>query len=543
MSNQEAKTNDFGETELREISEELRNILKSKGLAIWNWGKECLVSNPKTTKDIKDVRRLFKKHSVRYQANKNFDWLNDSPKELIEKARLQREIMSRAENYAGDLPKRMAASEFQLAGALYAFHARRCLITDLDSRDRRAEALIALENLNEYPVLLVCREMNRTRWIEEIQRRIKDVEIYDFKENTGPLPEGKGKYIFLLTYANSEKKARLLQRREGRLKKHPYFTVIVDHADYLRNAKKTKFNALWRLCEGNMQRCRLVLTDRPMSSSKKDLEAPLKLLGLWDDLDKELQGVIDGSSRDPVDEQRSSFFEIDQDRLARKLYHELRATCMVRRAEDYGLQVREEKRFTKCSSILPKKVLGERRKQKNTAEMSNAHWTGLCKAADIVKQIKAYRLEHPGEMLLIIAHHNAVIEYLKAELNIPAIYGKVQSEEKRKELRRRFREAKAGAALILAQDILLPELGNETDKEGTEKLDAGFGNIDTIFFAEMRNTTAVQDRLEVHLLKGHPERHLNVFHLVHYRDSNIDPDSTYRESQREKDTGEILDGR
>jgi len=118
----------------------------------------------------------------------------------------------------------------------------------------------------------------------------------------------------------------------------------------------------------------------------------------------------------------------------------------------------------------------------------------------VVRQIKAYLLEHPEEKILIIAHHNAVIEYLIEELNTPAIYGKVQSEEKRKELRRQFREEKSGAVLILAQDILPPELGDETEKESAREMDDELDRVDTIFFAEMRNTTAVQDRLEVYLL-------------------------------------------
>lgn len=303
-----AQGNAFAEIEWRGISKALKYELKNKHLAIGHWGKGCLISTPKTAKNITDVHPLLKNPDVVYLAHENFDWLNENPEKLIKKIRLQREAMSRAEHYDGDLIKKMNASEFHLAGALYAFHARCCIIADLDSRDRRAEALIALENLNEYPALLVCREMHRKYWVDEIQRRIKDVEIYDFKENKVSLPEGKGKHIFLLTYANLKEKAPILQRKKPRskLKKHPYFTIIVDRADYLQNTQSPTFKMLHKLSNNKMQRCRLVLTDRPMSSSKKDLEVSLKLLGLWDGLDKKLQRLIEKSPRDPADEQRSN---------------------------------------------------------------------------------------------------------------------------------------------------------------------------------------------------------------------------------------------
>lgn len=168
MSNK-AFGNGYGEIEWITMSGALEQELKKREpgkekIAHWHWGKERYISYPETIEQIEHVQRLLKKHQVGLRENKKFDWLNTSPTELIDQVRKQRSEMSIADKYRGDLPRRLsfAPSEFQLAGSLYAFHTRRCIIADSYAEDRRVEAL---KKMTLMP-MQKCEKTLASKWCE-----------------------------------------------------------------------------------------------------------------------------------------------------------------------------------------------------------------------------------------------------------------------------------------------------------------------------------------------------------------------------------------
>ena len=506
MSNK-AFGNGYGEIEWITMSGALEQELKKREpgkekLATWHWGKERYISYPETIEQIEHVQRLLKKHQVGLRENKKFFWLNTSPTELIDQVRKQRSEMSIADKYRGDLPRRLsfAPSEFQLAGSLYAFHTRRCIIADSYAEDRRAEALIATKNLKGYPVLIICREEDREIWKKDIKRCTTGVSIYDLQQSSS-IPFKKGSdTVFLLTYSN-------LQGGSERIRGRDYYTMIVDRMDKMRNPSGKTFKKIMELIR--IRQYRFLLTDQLISKSLRDFEVPMRLLGIWDELDNELRGFIRTSQKDPLDFNQSATIWLRRRALLRKTYHVLRIGYMVNRGRDSGLGPNEKFQTVICTQTLPNRY------KKEEDKMSTPRYIGLCKVENVVAKIKAYLEAYPAQRTLIIAHHNDVVAFLKDAFATPAIYGKIHSVETRQEIANQALLKKQGIILILAQDI---------------EPAWDIGSVDMIFFAEMRNTYYVQRRLKKHLKKSYPNHPFSVTYFMTYQENDVDANAKVRKN-------------
>lgn len=507
--------NSFGEIEWHNISKALKIALTQKvsgkrKLAEWHWGKRCYVSYIGTVEQIERILKLLKSHNVNLQVNKRSDWFNKSPDELIEEIRKQRWEMSRAEEYAKDLPGKVpaGATSFQLAGASYVFHTKRCIIADPYSEDRLAEVLVGLDKSQEYPALLICREKDRASRIEEIKRYATEIVIYDLQESTRLLPQKSKQYIFLLTYSNIENGINML------LDKHDYYTVIADHIEEIRDASQNNSNFTHTQRLVRRIKRRFLLTDQLISGKPQHFEVPIKLLGIWNELDKALQTFIE-SPKDLLDMGQTSTHWLEHRRQIGEIYHWLRSSGhMLKRSPDIGFEPNEIFDTVKCSPALPEWV----KQNSKNANMSVPRYVGLCKAKDIVARVMKYLADHPKHRILIVAHHNDVVEFLRKEFDVPelpTIYGKERAKGARQKIANKARLAKQGIVIILAQDI---------------NLDWDIGPIDMIFFAEMRNTYDVQKALRKRIIKRYPDHSFSITYFMTYRESNLDPNAKVRKN-------------
>ncbi len=510
MSNK-AKINTYGEIEWHNISEELRKALTNREsgkrpLAEWHRRKKCYISYFETVEQIENILLLIKEHNVTLDVNQRFDLFNSSPNELIEEIRKQRREMSQAEEDAKDSLGRQL-TRFQLAGASYVFHTKRCIIADPHSADRLAAVLIGLEKLQEYPALLICREKDRSTRIEQIKQYATGTTIYDLQESTKMPSKKSKKHIFLLTYSKLEDGINIL------LGNHDYYTVIADHIEEMRDASQdnSTFINTQTLVLGRKRR--FLLTDRLISGKPQHFEVPIKLLDIWNELDKELQTFI-ANPKDLLDMGQTSTPWLKRRRRVAEIYDWLRSGYMVKRSPDIGLEPNEIFKTVECSPELPERI---KRKNKNE-NMGVPRYVGLCKAKDILAKIMKYLAEHPEHRILIVAHHNDVVEFLRKGFGIPeppTVYGKERIKGARQKNANKARLIKQGIVMVLAQDI---------------DLDWYIGPIDMIFFAEMRNTYEIQSALRKRLKKYHPNHEFSITYFMTHKTSYLDSNAKVRKS-------------
>ena len=306
--------------------------------------------------------------------------------------------------------------------------------------------------------------------------------------------------IFLLTYSN-------LQSGSDRIRGKDYYTMIVDRMDKMRNPSGKAFKKIMELIR--IRQYRFLLTDQLISKSPRDFEVPMRLLEIWDELDDELRAFIRTSQKDPLDFNQSATIWLRRRAILRKTYRVLRTGYMVNRGRDSGLGPNEKFQTVICAQTLP-----NRYKQKED-KMSTPRYIGLCKAENVVAKIKAYLEAYPAQRMLIIAHHNDVVAFLKDAFGTQAIYGKIHPIETRQEIANQALLKKQGIILILAQDI---------------EPAWDIGPVDMIFFAEMRDTYHVQRRLKKHLKKSYPNHPFSVTYFMTYQESDGDSNAKVRKN-------------
>ena len=503
-----AQINEYGEIEWPYLEKQAdRQALRRETGAFFDGYSQRHISHPSNLVRVKVTIAFAKKHEIQIRPYKKLGLSIENPRVLIDYFLEKRYTMSKAESYTEEFEQELkrAPSAFIKAGVLYAIHTRNCIIADLERRDRQAVALIALYQLQGFPALLICRKKDREDWKAQIDAWLPDVEVLDFRENGNPNTKEK---IYLMDYE------KLSDRADFHFNKK-YYSVIVDRALFIKNSETLRTKRVQELMKNRTYR--FLLTDSPVNISATDLPELLKALGKWDEFEKQ-KDFLEKSRRDPLDEHHSSFFQVKRERKWRELYYQLRTNCMVRRADDPGLHTKIER--------VGVKALRYSEEFDRMDIRSALRQMGIYKLKDSIRKIREYREEYPEEKTLILAHHNDVVRELMSQLDIPAIYGKINSDTQRETLARRFRIAPAPALLILANDV--------------EPI-WGFGQVDRIIYVELNTTPQKYENLIVHLLRNRKDARLNIVFL--YTNYPNDLEALQRLELREKLAEKVLDKR
>lgn len=73
-------------------------------------------------------------------------------------------------------------TDFQMDGVKYLLGHKRSLVLDTDRYDRIAESVCAVDALNEYPLLIVCRSKDVRDWRDAVHDLLPDRTVSDFKQ-------------------------------------------------------------------------------------------------------------------------------------------------------------------------------------------------------------------------------------------------------------------------------------------------------------------------------------------------------------------------
>jgi len=426
--------NDFGEIVWKYQPARIVDGLKNYKLAVYDWSEKAYVSQPTTLDLVLKIADFSRQYQCTVQPNREFGLTLENAENLIDHFFMTRFRLSRSRTCFGELNKTPVErlSPFTMAAVQYAVHSRCCFIADPDEVERKIIALAAVHQVEGYPCLLVCRQQERDFWIYQAQQHLcEGIQIIDGHMVNANTPRES---LWIVDYRDLE---------------HGYYpnpglhyrSIIVDYASYIKNpqAQRTKMvAALARTVQ-----YRFLTTNFPVNITPSDLVTPLKLLNKEQEFSS-LNDFFNQVGPNPMDNRTVLDYFTYQKKLG-LLYRKLRSTCLVRRAEDPGVCIQDHLEFIKLNQP-PENI-------QTDLIASPLRRLGIEKIQEAAAWLSDFLNNYSGNVL-IIAHHNDVIENLSKMLNLPAIYGKIGSEKLR--MANALQMSQNGArAIIIANDVEL----------------------------------------------------------------------------------------
>jgi hypothetical protein len=445
------------------------------GLRDWHTGNRY-VTWPESLEKIEMVIGFVQRHQLEVRSKIGISL--EQPQALMEYFFSKRIEMSWAEDPQPEKlthPFPINLTPSQMAAADYATHTHCCFIADIQAVDRRAAALGAIEQADAYPCILVLPKTEREAWIEQCCDILPSTEVLNLVDANDRTPK---KSIWLVEYSQLEQFHFPFWL--------PYQSVIIDHADFIKNPDAKRSQKVAGLARP--AKYRFLLTDFPVNLSPADLREPLRILGKQDSF-ADLQSFLAAEPPDPLDASTSSFLLYKRQQKLEHLYRCLRATCLVRRGNNPGLQIRRQVENVKTTQ-LPEKF--------QPGEIKNClRELGLQKTAGVIEWLWKFVPKIQGK-ILIVAHHNDVVEALSAGLNIPAIYRKVGDSERCQHWKD-FLAPNGPRALVLSAKAALPE---------------SLSGVTALVLVELIITPQQLSRLVSCILDKDPQVALSIHHLV-----------------------------
>jgi hypothetical protein len=299
----------------------------------------------------------------------------------------------------------------------------------------------------QHPVrIVVCHKRDSAAWAQDIRQVFPDEAIGEFI-GAGTAAAG----FWLVFYEDLQTRAQpdfpKMENKKALL--------IVDHAEYLKyvGTTQTEFGSQteswrshwvrqlaleiykWKIYKGKIYD-RILLTEMPVNIHTLDLRGLLDVLGTtpmftalgnWFDEKRKAEDL----GRDPSE-----------------LFTLLRATCMVRRAD--------LPRLEPVYQHIPVRRLTA---EENRNVISPLHRLGVSKDKGAQDWLRDFLKKEKGKVV-VLAHHNRVVEALSKELEVPALYGKT-SPGARERFLADFCDPSGTQVLVLSDDVMpdyLPRL-------------------------------------------------------------------------------------
>lgn len=499
---------DFGEINWRYQPRELVRELSRLCLASYDWAAKAYITQPVTVALVQEVTAFARRHDLTIHPNREYNLSIEQPQALVDYFFLKRLELSQSDSFPADLgkPLQQPLTPYIKAAVVYAVHARNCFIADPDLHDRQLAALAAVHQVQGYPCVLVCREQERDAWQVLITRYLPP-EIQFLEAGAvdclTPAPS-----IWRLDYRSLERGGSLPPDAPS------YFSVIVDHAHFIKNPQAQRTRRVAAIAR--RVNYRFLVTDFPVNLSPVDLREPLHILGKQSEFDT-LDRFLEQVTANPLDNREIQYTSnTTYQRKLSALYRKLRATCLVRRADDPGLRSQEHIQRIEPGPpperIDPEDIHSELRR------------LGLQKVNSAINWLRRFLAGHPGKVL-VVAHHNDVVEEIAAVMNIPTIYGKIADEDQRREIAANLASPDGVQALVVAGDV---ELGWD------------LGMVSALVFVELLITPRQLHGFVEHILGQGQDRVLPV-HLL-YSGLPLDWEALKRLELRLDDYDLVVDG-
>lgn len=316
---------------------------------------------------------------------------------------------------------------FHQAGALYAALVGQCIIADPLPEDRRMAALGAFHRLGHKTCIIVCHRKDRPTWEQDIQQVFKKAVIRDLIGE-----ESAAAGFWMVDYETLQQESAI---KFPTLSEKPL--IIVDHAEHLKyspsSANEESRRSRHVRALAKMVHDLILLTALPFNVHPSDLRGLLNVLDKYSQLHPVQKWLQDRS--------------LPGDALSKNdastLFSALRATCMVRRGDLAG--------------ALPKReyiAIRDLTDDELAVAASAMHQLGLAKIDGALNWFKYFPTIHIGKVL-VVAHHNRVVEGLAAGLGAPSIYSKTSPLE-REERWEAFCASAGAALLVISDNVHLP---------------------------------------------------------------------------------------
>jgi SNF2 family DNA or RNA helicase len=384
---------------------------------------------------------------------------------------------------------------YQRAGVKYASTARRCFIADDMGLGKTLQAIATVENLDSYPVLVVCPPTLVLNWAKEYEKWLPSRKVSTIK-NRKDFPE-PGFDVLVVGYSN-------IKAWENDLKK--FSSYIFDESHYCKSPDAQRTKAAVKIAKSAPKDgVVLCLTGTPITNKPAEYASQLQIIGKLDEF-----GGKWGFYRRYCNAFRDRFgqWNIDGHSNLDELNERLRGNCYIRRTKDQVLHelppVRHHvltvdgtaggmKEYQKAERDIVKylmdraaelaRELGEKPgsaavRAKMKAE-ANQHLVRIgvlrklaarAKMPAVTEFIESHLEE--GKKVVVAAHHREIVDELASKYGNLKIQGAMDVEEIERH-KSRFQEmdtedapvivlsiqaAKTGHTLTAAQDVLFVEL-------------------------------------------------------------------------------------
>jgi hypothetical protein len=399
--------------------------LKASKIAHYSRFYRSWITSPYNLAQVRQVVEFAKAHNL------VLPFEEQEREQVVNRFYQQRIALSREPALqASILPK--VLTPFQQVAALYAALVGQSLIADPEAEDRRMAALGAAYRMRHETILIVCRRTERDVWVRDITRVFPKAVIQEF---IGAKSATAG--FWMVAYEDLQTRARPdFPKMENKRA-----LLIVDHAEYLKRVGSTITDygtqaESWR--SHWVRKLALRVYDRILLT-----EMPVNLHTL------DLRGLLDVLGTSPMFTALGNWF--DQKRQAEDLGRDpselstlLRATCMVRRAELPYLEP--------VFQHIPVRALTV---EENLNVTSPLHRLGVSKDRGALEWLRDFLKTAKGKVV-VVAHHNRVVEALSEGLGIPAIYGKTSTGTRERFLAD-FCDPAGSRVLVLSDDVPVPE--------------------------------------------------------------------------------------
>lgn len=483
-----------------------------RAIATYNIYYGTYVTSPATLGLARDALTFARRHNIEIQPWGRSDLVLNAPESLMEYHNARLFELSRAETTKLILtrPLKEEMSQFVMTGIQYALLSQRCIIADPSPQDRMEIALGAIHQRECYPCLIVCGKDERQHWHEKIQALLpEEVQVLDVCDAQSAVPE---KVILFAEHSILERQFRwpTLPRRKDKAGT----SLIVDEAHLFKNPEARRTQNLLSIRKGVSYR--LLLTDYPVDLSYQDLRILLRIL----DREGEFEDLYDSlrtASRDPLINASRNQYRHGHTTVLRRLHFKLRASCMIRRADDRELGVQERVMHIGLTDSFPAGFDPE-------AIKHPLHVIGAKKTESAIPWLRLFLQGCRGKTL-IFAHHNDVVERVAKALEIPAYYGKTTSEKERSVIIQDFRHDNKLKALMVANDM---------------ELEWDLPDVSQVVFVEMPRSLSKYENVLNRVAGNDGENPVSVYFLV--SENLLDKRAQYRLQFREAEYDIIMDG-
>lgn len=329
---------------------------------------------------------------------------------------------------------------FQKAGVEYATQKKRTFIADEVGLGKTVQAIATVNELNAYPVLVICPAFLKINWKEEYKKWLEDdkkIKIINGTDNE-TLQEAD---IYIINYYIIKDNLKLL-------KKINFGALIADESHNLKGYKSIRTKAVKELTEDMNIPVRLLLSATPIKNKPKEYIPQLEILDRLDDLG----GFWNFTGR-YCDRQKTSFgLDINGSTNLEELNQRLREVGFIRRSKSQVL--------SELPPVNRSKVYMEIDNRASYEEAERDIFNWLKKHESLKKAMKAKGAEvmvriaklrklsaegklsnaykwikeflETGEKLILFGHHISITEKIADDFNCLKITGNTTDEEKDK---------------------------------------------------------------------------------------------------------------